>query len=159
MSGRFLWGKHERGDTIVEVMISLIVISSILVGAFLVARTSSRNIRSSEEHSQALNLLQGQVELLRTYAIAEPAKTPKLPTTNGTPFCMKDDGTYTPAACTIPNSAVNSSYNYTLTVKQIKPANTDPTSRIAATYEFSIKWPAQNGTTSNESFLYRPEFK
>src|SRR4051812_37199404 len=55
----------QRGDTIVEVLIAMAIISSVLAGAFFFTKPSTQNIRDTEEHSQALQLLQGQVEQIR----------------------------------------------------------------------------------------------
>jgi Tfp pilus assembly protein PilV len=146
MSGLFSGGKHERGDTIVEVMISLIVISSVIVGAFVLSRLSSRNIRGSEEHSQALQMLQGQVEMLRAYAASDQASANPLPQ-NGT-FCMQTDGSPGAAA-----NCQNLNTYYTLTIQQSKP----PVNGLAATYTFTVQWPTQDGTTGNENIVYRPQ--
>lgn len=62
---------RQAGDTIVEVILAVAIISSVLAGAFAVTSRSSRDIRVSEEHAQALQYLQGQVELLRS-AAAKP---------------------------------------------------------------------------------------
>jgi Tfp pilus assembly protein PilV len=146
MSGLFRGGKHERGDTIVEVMISLIVISSVIVGAFLVARVSSRNIRNSEEHSQALQMLQGQVEMLRAYA-ANDAAVQNDPLPASADFCMKSDGTIEHTI----NNCKNLNTFYNLTINQ----TAGPVNGLGATYTFKVDWPAQDGTTSQESIIYR----
>jgi Tfp pilus assembly protein PilV len=151
MSGLFR-NSGERGDTIVEVMISLIIISSVIVGAFILSRTSTRNIRSSEEHSQAQQLLQGQVELLRSYAAVQVQPGhPALPTSGN--FCMdSSSGDYSTGSCNVVNSG--GSYNYTLTVVQSKAG--DAGTGRAPTYTFSVTWPSLDGTKNFESYVYRP---
>jgi Tfp pilus assembly protein PilV len=146
MSGLFRGKKHERGDTIVEVMISLIIISSVIVGAFVVSRISSRNIRNSEEHSQALQMLQGQVEMLKAYGDSHTGSANLLPT-SGT-FCMKSDGNPGPAS-----NCANLNTYYTLTVEQTAVAKDG----FAPTYTFTVTWPAQDGSISNENIVYRPQ--
>lgn len=151
MSGLFHGGKRERGDTIVEVMISLIVISAIIVGAFLVSRASTRNIRNSQEHTHALQLLQGQVELLRAYIPTDPTD-PTLQSTNN--FCMKSDGTpdNTAGSCALVDTF------YTLVIN--RDTSTDSTKAASEgfgnTYRFTVTWPAQDGSTSKEQIFYRP---
>ncbi|MCA9325635.1 hypothetical protein KDA23_06270 [Candidatus Saccharibacteria bacterium] len=128
---------RQRGDTIVEVLISLLIISSILAGAFVLSRTSSRNVRDSEEHSQALGLLQGQVELLRTAAEVTGGL-------NGHPatFCMNSD------AQPVNNGTclVNNRYQLAITSDGATPTST---------FTFKVTWDRLGGGTSAESFVYR----
>jgi len=60
---RTLVGRQE-GDTIVEVLISLAVVSLVLIGAYASTNHNVRNIQDTQEHSQALQLVQTQVEFL-----------------------------------------------------------------------------------------------
>lgn len=158
MSGFLFQGRHERGDTIVEVMISLIVISSVIVGAFILSRTSTRNIRSSEEHSQAQQYLQGQVELLRAYALipADPATHPALPS-NTNDFCMDSTTGKWVQPVTAVCSPSNSGGSYTYDLKIVQTKAGDAVSGIAATYTFSVSWPSLDGSKNFESYVYRPQ--
>ncbi len=63
-----LRGHLQSGDTIVEVIIAIAVIAAVLTGAFVVSSHSITSVRDSEEHSEVLQQLQGQVELLRAAA-------------------------------------------------------------------------------------------
>jgi prepilin-type N-terminal cleavage/methylation domain-containing protein len=57
----------QRGDTIVEVLVSLAIISLVLAGAYA---TSSRNtslIQSSQEREQAQRLVEAQIENIRAH--------------------------------------------------------------------------------------------
>jgi len=58
----------SRGDTIVEVLIAIAVISVILVATFTVASQSQAAIRDAEEHGEAMSLLTGQAEAVRPLA-------------------------------------------------------------------------------------------
>jgi prepilin-type N-terminal cleavage/methylation domain-containing protein len=90
--------RQQAGDTIVEVLIAIAIISTVLTGAFLVSRSSLKHVRESEEHGQALNLVQGQVEQLRAYA-GTISNGDSLPAT----FCMASATSAvasTNAACT-----------------------------------------------------------
>ena len=60
--------RTDRGDTLVEVLISMSVIGFILASTFVTANQSSTNIRDSQEHAEATAILQGQVESLRPLA-------------------------------------------------------------------------------------------
>lgn len=76
-----------RGDTIVEVLIATLVISSILAGAFVSARKSQSAIRQSQERVEALNVAEGQIERVKSLAQGNDAQ---LDTTVGKVFCVYD---------------------------------------------------------------------
>lgn len=54
------------GDTIVEVLLAIAVISAVLGGAYASASQSSRGLRQSQERGEALKLLEAQIELLKS---------------------------------------------------------------------------------------------
>lgn len=130
--------KSTRGDTIVEVLISLLVISAILVGAFVLSQRSSRNVRDSQEHSEALGLLQAQVELLRTAASLPSPGGLGNPT--GT-FCM-DDTANVSTSCAKPPR-----YNVAI--------NKTDESLGTRTYKFDVTWDAIGGGKGSETIYYR----
>lgn len=57
--------RGQRGDTIVEVLIAIAVISLVLVGAYASVNHNALTMQDSQEHGQALKLLQSQLEFLR----------------------------------------------------------------------------------------------
>lgn len=54
-----------RGDTIVEVLISIAIISVVITGAYSIANRSLHQGISASEHTEALNLATGQLEALK----------------------------------------------------------------------------------------------
>ena len=74
--------KSQAGDTIVEVLICILVISSVLAGAFTVTNQSLMSVRASQERAQAVKLVQTQIEQLRTLG--------GLP--SGNEFCVQPSG-------------------------------------------------------------------
>ena len=62
---RSLIGLNSQGDTIVEVLIAIIIVASLMAGAYTITRTSTLAQRQAQEHTEALGLLQGQIELMR----------------------------------------------------------------------------------------------
>ncbi len=74
--------RSQRGDTIVEVLIAIAVASLILVAAYVATRQSLTTIQDTQEHSEALQLAQSQVEALRS--------TQKTPVSGG---CFSSDDT------------------------------------------------------------------
>ena len=57
----------QSGDTIVEVLIAILVVSVVLSGAFVSARKSQSGIRQSEERVEALKVAEGQIEQIKSY--------------------------------------------------------------------------------------------
>lgn len=98
----------QRGDTIVEVLISLAVVSVILGGAYVTTNKSLLATRSAQERSNALKLAEAQVEELKGLIATNPAAIfgPGVPS----PFCVYNDttaGTLTVVASTNANCSVN----------------------------------------------------
>ena len=63
----------ERGDTIVEVLIAIAVISVVLAGAFSMTNSSLQGERDAQERLNATNLTEGQLEELRAISQSDPA--------------------------------------------------------------------------------------
>lgn len=57
----------ERGDTLVEVVMALAILSLVLVSSYALATGTFRLGRGAGERTQAVNYLQQQAEALRTY--------------------------------------------------------------------------------------------
>ncbi len=84
--------KNQRGDTIMEVMISVAILSLILGASFALANRNSQANRQAEERSEAYKGTESQMELLKSFLGA--SSTASLPA-EGSKFCMKDDGSGT----------------------------------------------------------------
>lgn len=57
----------SQGDTIVEVMIAIAIVSLILAGAYRISGKSLNTVRDSQEHSQASQIAQGQLDILNSH--------------------------------------------------------------------------------------------
>ena len=139
--------RKQRGDTIVEVMIALAVLAMAFSLAYATANRSLLQARNAQEHTEALQYLSGQVELLR-------AKTddPALFDTSSQ-FCMNTtDGSIirpVTSSCTItPNG---SGANYAITI-----AYTDPQTNGADqdNFKLTVTWPGvgHNGVQQEQLF-------
>ena len=133
----------QNGDTIVEVMIAVVIIGSVLAGAFTLTNRNTRSIRDAEEHSQALQLLQGQLEQLRASASTNAYND------YSANFCFDDDGSMlTLGAGAFGCQAADSLYTFSIA----KAANggTNPT-------QFTLKtqWDGIMGVTAQERLLYK----
>jgi Tfp pilus assembly protein PilV len=87
LMGRFAqYLKQQRGDTIVEVLISITVVSLILGSAYVTTNKSLQSTRASQERSNALKLAESQVEQLKG-AVANAATSATVMGAIG-PFCI-----------------------------------------------------------------------
>lgn len=57
---------NSTGDTIVEVLIAIAVVSLVLAGAFTSTRRSANSTRTSQESGEALKLAESQVEQIKS---------------------------------------------------------------------------------------------
>jgi type II secretory pathway pseudopilin PulG len=76
----------EAGDTIVEVLISIAVVSVVLAGAFVVTNRSLQATRSSQERSIALKLAESQLEQIKGLSVSNPGIIFNASTLS--PFCI-----------------------------------------------------------------------
>jgi type II secretory pathway pseudopilin PulG len=80
---------NNRGDTIVEVLLAIAIVSSVLGGAFVSASRSLRGTQVSQERGEALQLVEGQLERVKA-ALKDPLKSGAVLGAAGN-FCL-DDG-------------------------------------------------------------------
>ncbi len=146
-SGRFA----QTGDTIVEVLVCIAIVSVILGGAFVTTRNSQLGVRNSQEHANALKLLEDQLEQMRSDSTTDGNVF-----TTSSPFCMYNEE---PVATSSSNCAVQS------------PAGTQPAFNISindcttiacgnsvtGSYLFTaqITWDQVTGGNASETMAYR----
>lgn len=87
---------NQKGDTIVEVLISVAIVGLMLTGAFAISNASYRQIRMAQERSEAQRIAQSAVELLDTGTAAKKLTEGPSPA----PFCILPDLTTPVAAAT-----------------------------------------------------------
>jgi prepilin-type N-terminal cleavage/methylation domain-containing protein len=75
----------QRGDTLIEVLICILIVTVILSGAYVTTHKSSEGVRNSQEHAEALKLAQSQLEEVRQNAGITSGSTVF---TFTPPFCM-----------------------------------------------------------------------
>lgn len=79
--------RGQAGDTIVEVLLAILVVSTILGGAFVSARRSQTGIRQTEERVEALKVAEAQIERIRTLSKSSSGTALFTPTAPYT-FCV-----------------------------------------------------------------------
>jgi prepilin-type N-terminal cleavage/methylation domain-containing protein len=86
----------QRGDTIVEVLIVLAVVGLALAVSYSIANRSLLGVRQAQEHSEALQIAQTQIERLRVAvpnAVANGTLLTALQPAPNQYFCMEADST------------------------------------------------------------------
>jgi len=141
----------EAGDTIVEVLICIAIVSMILGGAFVTTRNSQLGVRDSQEHAEALKLLESQLEQLR----ADAASDGKVKTF-GTPFCMYNEQ---PVSATSPPTSADCKQDNTGAPTTTQPVFNLTVGRVNSSggYLFTLKaqWASVSNGQAEESMVYR----
>lgn len=89
------WLKNQKGDTVVEVLLSVAVLSLILSISYGLANRSTMAVRASQERSEALKVNEAQQESLKTYLSDPNHEVPA----EDVPFCLSAGAIQTPPAC------------------------------------------------------------
>lgn len=144
---------YQRGDTIIEVLVSIAVVSLILGGAFVTTRTSQNGVRNSQEHAEALKLVESQLEQLRADA---SSATPTVFTAT-VPFCMYNN---VAVPSSVPPTAADCIQNSSGAPTAIQPAYHMSVTRSASNggYLFTVQavWDQITGRgQATESMVYR----
>lgn len=129
--------RSQAGDTIVEVLIAVAVISLMLASAFVVVNRSIKSSRQTQERSEALKLLEGQVERLKVLA----SDTSSGVFVRTAPFCIegsviKDESD---AAC------IKGSSKYQLSLDRVS----------ANTFSATASWDGIHGYKENINIMYK----
>lgn len=87
---------RQTGDTIIEVLICLTIITAVMATSLVTASGHANTVRRSQERGEALFLVQGQIEFLRSYVVSPTFVYP----TGG--FCLANTaGTITKVPVTV----------------------------------------------------------
>ena len=128
---------RQRGDTIVEVLIAIAVISLVLAGAYATVHKSTATMQDTQERGEAQKLVEGQIELLRNYYTVKSASFPAAGV-----WCLgSDGGIKTGNGCVASGPA-----GYQLAISTAG----------SNTYQVSATWDSLIGNTSNVTMYYRP---
>ncbi|HTE22446.1 MAG TPA: hypothetical protein VK674_05400 [Candidatus Limnocylindria bacterium] len=100
MRKRWLLSLNNSGDTIVEVLLAIAIVSSVLSGAFVSAGRSLRGAQVSQERGEALKLVEGQLELLKA-ALKDDSLADDVFAQGAADFCLSDTLAPTAGTCTL----------------------------------------------------------
>jgi type II secretory pathway pseudopilin PulG len=87
--------RRQEGDTIMEVLVAIVVLSLILTISFSVVNRSTLGNRQAEERGEGFKYAASQIELLKSYVSSGAVSTTAGFPPAGTAFCMYTNGTNT----------------------------------------------------------------
>jgi type II secretory pathway pseudopilin PulG len=142
----------SAGDTIIEVLIAIAVMSFVLGSAFAISNRSQLSIQDAQEHTEALKIAQSQVEQLKQISDNNPggfdnSGPPKtIFNTALSNFCIQ--GGKITAACQITGLG---GFKYIARINVTAPAGADPK---PYTFEVIVNWPRIHDTAGNLNLYY-----
>lgn len=143
--------KNQAGDTMVEVLIATGVISAILGGAYTLATSSLRSALIAQERTEAVKLVEGQIELLRFAARSSGRFDGQFRTANNYCIVLNADNQPVPTdtghpSCRVPTPPYRLSIAYT-------PANIGPA--LFGTFEVRADWDGLRGSPERVEIQYQ----
>ena len=148
----------QRGDTIVEVLISMLIVSIVLAGAYVTVNKAAIGVRNSQEHAEALKLAQSQVEQVRQDA-SKKTGSQVFGGPADLPFCIANFAVK--SAATAPECKQNSAGQATTAESVYSVSNSRSPCGVglpANCFQFttSVNWASVTGTgQANEQIIYR----
>lgn len=133
----------ERGDTIVEVLITIAIVSLVLGGAYVTTNRSLLATRSAQERSIALKLAESQIERLKSIIAANPSLI--FGGTAPSTFCISNTNTVVNAIATPANCGFNSAGAVTTTEPVFKISIV----RNGSQFNLTETWFSVNGKTTD----------
>lgn len=143
----------ERGDTIVEVLISIAVVSLVLGGAYVTTNRSLLATRSAEERGNAIKLAESQIEQIKGLAKSNP--TLVFGSSTPMPFCIAK-ATAQPVLATNAACLVNAAGDPVTASTQPAYALSVQRGPDVNTFTITNRWTDANGDiVDNVRLIYR----
>jgi type II secretory pathway pseudopilin PulG len=151
----------NNGDTIIEVLIALAVISLVLVGAYVSTQKSTLDVRDSQEHTEALKLLQTQIESIKGLSVGGDTSVFH----TGSLFCIKQDSSGIAAASplhpTLPPASTDT-FSNDYYAPECKNFGKGGFYNVAIHYESGtntfnlvVRWTSVHGSTDEVAMSYK----
>jgi type II secretory pathway pseudopilin PulG len=140
--------KNVSGDTIVEVLIAIVILSLILTGAYVTSNDSLRNIRDAQERIQALGIAQSQAEDLRAESndVFIPSGNNLSYLSPPTSFCFDKNNNFTPFPVSSPVGTCQfQNIPYTVHIYGLGALSAPATT---VTFKIEVTWPSISANTS-----------
>jgi prepilin-type N-terminal cleavage/methylation domain-containing protein len=143
----------QQGDTLVEVLIAILVVSVVLVAGYTASTRNVNILQDTQEHSEALQLARTQLEFLHNSST--------MPTLNQ---CFQLNGTPTSTACSVNSSGSPAGNTQTaFHISFCPPGSTGSTCPIGSphpnAYAVTIEWTglgANQADNNSVSLFYQP---
>lgn len=139
---------NSQGDTIVEVLVVLAVLGLAIGISYATANSSLQTTRSAQESAQATELLQSQVEAIRSLAATQSANIFQ----SSSAFCI--DNTFTTVVDTSAVTPAPSCFQdglYTVSITYVDNPPVTP-----STFTLLATWPdIQGKVQDSQTLLYR----
>lgn len=143
--------RRQQGDTIVEVLMALLVLSVSLAAAFAIANRSQNTTQDNHERYQAQLLATEQAERIRQAAYINSTRSQFLTTNNllfNNLFCMSPSST--PTATTPPNTYcthnINGGVTYRISIRAVLPSKD--------VYFIKVEWESLKGSMGKVELAY-----
>ena len=147
--------QQQKGDTIVEVLIAVAVVTSVLAIAYATMNQNLRTMRDNQERTEAAKLAQGQVEALKAAWATSTGRT-AITTARSGPFCMNGSTAPSTGAGTVTTDFMTDNLNgynvlctssfYRLGIRY-----------SAGTYTVTTRWHQLGGERGEVVLAYRLE--
>lgn len=149
MSIKRLHNLTQSGDTIIEVLIAITIVSLVLGGAYVTSNNSLKASRDAQEHGEAVGLLQSEIEQVRSL-VANSGGSGGQPFSFAGSFCIYGNEQVAPSNST--SCSMNSDGVPTM----IQPEYAVSITRNGDTFTFETTWPSViNSQTDQETMYYR----
>lgn len=149
---------NQKGDTIIEVLIAMAVISVVLSGAYVLATRSLRGTQVAQMRTQGLKIAQGQTERLK-YAARTDGAFDAPGNYRDDNYCITWDsaaGTVARVSNSLPNYApacVLGEYSINITYDAVILGSSSSTA--FGTFSVMAKWDLPGGKSENVTVYYQ----
>jgi type II secretory pathway pseudopilin PulG len=163
--------RRQAGDTIVEVLLAIVVVSAVLTGAYVSSNRSLNTTIQSRERNEAVKIAQSQIELLRASLQGRAPSAAQDPKQQTNLFCLNSGNPVTLTALSVStmttildtsiysapcihdindNTPVSVGIPYYISIKR-NPSGTD-----ANLYRINVRWYRVGGDSNDQvRFMYR----
>lgn len=133
------WSMSQKGDTIVEVLIAVGIVSLVLTSAYALTNRNVQGSQNIQEQGQAQKMVERQIELLRSHRDTAPD------------LCYDENGvsqTLTPD-CRFTSSGVTAPVGFTGLVYQVA------ITPDGSAYRVSASWETLGGNMADVTMYYK----
>ncbi|MFO0881869.1 MAG: prepilin-type N-terminal cleavage/methylation domain-containing protein [Candidatus Saccharimonadales bacterium] len=143
----------QKGDTIIEVMMALVILSAVLGGTFAVAQRSKTSAQANHERYQAQMYANEQAEWIRQASAANRSTFMGKFSASDTVFCMESS---TSVQLDESQPACTKDGLYKVTVKAVTSCSyiTGTCSNVYNNYYIKVSWDSLKGGTDTVELVY-----